>query len=152
MADSCSVKWPSQTPQAAIFPLWTVNVIFWLKWEMSVAYEDRICHLNCCMNLELGKYILILILSSCFGECHPGLSQPQWLEPLSHVGRGTVKVCQFFPLPWDITLNLHFCFSARSMYEVWCNWSERRMWHLEYEGCVIQTAIFWAIWGTRWGK
>lgn len=86
-------------PTVAILPLWSGNVIFCLKWEMSVAYEDRLCHLNYSMNLELGKYILIWILSSCFGERHSGLSQPQSLEPLSHVGRGAVKVCQLFPLP-----------------------------------------------------
>lgn len=155
MSDSCSVETSTtcvSMPTVAILPLWSGNVIFCLKWETSVAYEDRLCHLNYSMNLELGKYILIWILSSCFGECHSGLSQPQSLEPLSHVGRGAVKVCQLFPLPWGTTLNLHFWFGARSMYKVWCNWSERGTWHLDYEGCVIQTAIFWAIWGTVWGK
>lgn len=135
-----------------VLSLCSVNVIFWLKWEQPVAYEERICHLTCSMNLELGKYILIFILSSCFGECHPVLSQPQWLEPLSYVGKGTVKVCQFFPLPRGTTPNLHSWFGAGSMYKVWCSWSERGMWHLDYEGGVIQSAIFWAIWGKGWGK
>lgn len=129
MADLYSVKRPHLTmrqnlytvwakavsnPTVPILPLWSVNRIFWLKWKMSVACEDRICPSTCSMNSEMGKYILVLMLSS-YLIIVVMVSATLVRAPLS-CSRGTVRACQFFSFAMRYYAVLTLLISLLEMY------------------------------------